>query len=257
MKINEVVTEAWGMGTDPLTGKATGVLGRLASDLVGDENYAATAKWNRDRRAKANAKRFAADIPKYRSDLASTIKDTLPDTADQMVSGEPENKFLSQFEIIDQNPITVQYKNETYQRDEHGKWINFKSGQEVPTRVSTTLDKVSPPAKGPSPAEQMPLMSPPKEPAKPAVWRSNRAPNAAATTAPAAPAAPEAKAKLARMPDGGTVITDKQNKKWTKPAGKQYWTNEQGAIFMPGSPEYTKLDSFSSNLKENSRYNKQ
>ena len=79
---------------------------------------------------------------------------------------------------------------------------------------------------------------------KPAVWRSNR---------PAAPAAPEPSQPTTAAPtrklphfgknaDGSIIVTDKQNAKWTKPTGQQYWADERGAIYRPGSDQYEKLE---------------
>ena len=252
MKINEVIVEAWGMGYDPKTGRAKGVLGRLASDFVGADNYAATADYAKNKLDQRRMKKMtAAASSRTPAELAATVKDELPDTVDQMVTGtEPENKFLKQFELVDNDPATVTYKNSTFQRDEHGKWIDFNTGKEVAARISQTLDRVSPPegSTGTPAANQLPANALAKSTAtptqKPAVWRSNR---------PAAPAAPEPSQPTTAAPtrklphfgknaDGSIIVTDKQNAKWTKPTGQQYWADERGAIYRPGSDQYEKLE---------------
>jgi hypothetical protein len=255
VKIKEVVNEAWGFGQDPKTGRAKGVLGRLASELVGPENYASTANFARDKLDKYKMKNMAAAATaRTPAELAATVKDELPDTVDQMLTHtEPENKFLKQFELVDNDPATITYKNSTFQRDEHGKWIDFNTGKEVATRISQTLDRVSPPegSTGTSTAPaatQLPagaIATQPPAPQKPAVWRSNRpaAPAAPTEPAPAAPAAPTRKLPhFGKNADGSIIVTDKQNAKWTKPTGQQYWADERGAIYRPGSEQYEKLE---------------
>jgi hypothetical protein len=264
MKINEVVNEAWGMGYDPRTGQAKGVLGRLASDLVGADNYASTANYLKSRGDAANMKK-----------LATSISNSPPEELAGTVKNEP-SKLEKQFELIDADPPTVQFKNDTFQRDQYGKWINFKTGKEVPERFTAILDRISPPAVASAPGGDLPVgavgnpnaaprPSRPAPTGQPAVWKSNRAPDgtpASATppvaSAPSAPA--QSKAKLARMPDGSTVVTDKENKRWTKPAGQEYWTDQTGAIYRPGSDQNTRLNTFVTNLAEQKRrslYNKQ
>lgn len=252
MKINEIINEAWGAGIDPTTGRATGVLGRLASDFVGADNYASTAGWVKDKMDKSKMKKMtAAASSRTPDELANTVRDELPDTVDKMLTPDagtgPENKFLKQFEIVDNDPPTVTYKNSTYQRDVHGKWIDFNTGKEVATRISQTLDRVSPPTGTTNAIDQLPAgaIDKPNQPPvtqKPAVWRSNR---------PAAPAEPEpttaapAAQKLPRFgrnAEGSIIVTDKQNATWTKPKGQDYWADARGAIYRPGSEQYNKLE---------------
>jgi hypothetical protein len=179
--------------------------------------------------------------------LAATVKDELPDTVDQMLTGtEPENKFLKQFELVDNDPATVTYKNSTFQRDEHGKWIDFNTGKEVAARISQTLDRVIPPADMPV-ATQLPVGAIDKHPPpalKPAVWRSNR-PAASAAPEPSQPttAAPARKLPhFGKNADGSIIVTDKQNATWTKPKGQNFWSDASGAIYRPGSEQYDKLE---------------
>jgi hypothetical protein len=252
VKINEIITEAWGAGIDPTTGRATGVLGRLASDFVGADNYSATANWAKDKMDKAKMKRMtAAASSRTPDELANTIRADLPNTVDQMITPDagtsPENKFLKQWEIVDNDPPTVTHQNATYQRDEHGKWIDFKTGKIVPTRISQTLDRVSPPTGTTTAIDQLPAgaIDKPNQPPvtqKPAVWRSNR-PAAPAepeptTTAPSAQKMP----RFGRNADGSIIVTDKQNATWTKPKGQDYWADARGAIYRPGSEQYNKLE---------------
>ena len=253
MKINEIITEAWGMGYDSKTGQATGVLGRLASDFVGAHNYAATADMMKNRADKARMKKMAADASARTPDeLANTVRADLPNTVDQMITPDagasPENKFLKQWEIVDNDPPTVTHQNATYQRDEHGKWIDFKTGTAVPTRISQTLDRVSPPTgtTATNAVDQLPANAL----AKPTAPITR--PAAPATTASTATPPVEQKARLTQNPDGSTIITDKHNVKWTKPAGKDYWVGPRDAIVMPGNEQYDKLENFSLNetLKE-------
>jgi hypothetical protein len=238
VKINEVVNEAWGMGYDPKTGRAKGVLGHLASDLVGADNYAAMGNWKHNRSQK--------DLAQNTAQAAADAIRQAHKTGDlPMVA--PGSKFQQQFELVDNDPPTIQYKTNTFQRDEYGKWIDFRTGKEAPERFAQIMDRVSPPPPS-APVSQMPLMSPsaPKA-AKPAnwtpqagasVWKSNR------PQQPAAPAttASTGKARVRPTGDGGTEITDKVGQTYTRPAGKDYWTNPQGGIYMPGSPEYQKLN---------------
>ena len=253
MKINEIITEAWGMGYDSKTGQAKGVLGRLASDFVGAHNYAATADMMKNRADKAKMKKMAADASSRTPDeLANTVRSDMPGTADQMITPDavtdPENKFLKQWELVDDNPPTVTHQNSTYQRDEHGKWIDFKTGKPVPTRIGQTLDRVSPPTgvAGTTDTNQLPANAL----AKPTAPITR--PAAPATTASTATPPVEQKARLTQNPDGSTIITDKHNVKWTKPSGKDYWVGPQNAIVMPGNEQYDKLENFSLNetLKE-------
>lgn len=241
MKINEVVNEAWGFGYDPTTGRAKGVLGNLASDLVGADNYAAMGKEIHDYNQK---------------NLAQTTKDQAVDAIRQAhKTGQnpllaPSSKFQQQFELVDNDPPTIQYKNNTFQRDQYGKWIDFRSGKEAPERFAQIMDRVSPPPPS-APVSQMPLMSPSTPKAAtpagwktqdgPAVWRSNRPQQPAAPTEPTA-AATTGKARVRPTSDGGISVTDKVGQTYTRPAGKDYWIAPTGGIYMPGSPEYQKLN---------------
>ena len=62
-------------------------------------------------------------------------------------SQQPQkSKFLAQFEIINTNPITVQWKNQQFQRDATtGQWVNFPAGKPVSQQMVNALDTVSPP----------------------------------------------------------------------------------------------------------------
>ena len=62
-------------------------------------------------------------------------------------SSSNKNKtFLQQFEIVDDDPITVQWKNQHFQRkDGTGDWVNFPAGKPVSQQMIQALDKVSPP----------------------------------------------------------------------------------------------------------------
>jgi hypothetical protein len=56
------------------------------------------------------------------------------------------NTFQQQFEIVDDNPITIQWKNQIFQRkDGTGPWVNFPAGKPVSDQMIAALDKVSPP----------------------------------------------------------------------------------------------------------------
>ena len=58
----------------------------------------------------------------------------------------PQSKFLQQFQIVDNSPITVQWKNQLFQRKNGtGQWINFPAGKPVSQQMIDALDKVSPP----------------------------------------------------------------------------------------------------------------
>jgi cell division septation protein DedD len=58
----------------------------------------------------------------------------------------PRSKFLQQFQIIDNSPITVQWKNQQFQRKNGtGQWISFPAGKPVSQQMIDALDKVSPP----------------------------------------------------------------------------------------------------------------
>jgi hypothetical protein len=230
------------------TGQATGVLGRLASDLVGADNYAATAQ-----ALGATGRPKDAPIKDLAKDTAAQIRSN-PAVAAQMVNTPGHNvpsAFQQQFQLVDDNPPTVQYKNTTFQRDQYGKWIDFRSGKEVPDRFADVLDKISP-APTTAPASQMPLMSPPltKSPTAPGPTAPTAGSLSGWQTGPTASTQQQAKAKIARMPDGGVVVTDKMGKKWTKPSTGDYWADESGAIFRPASQEYQKLSDFTQNLKE-------
>lgn len=68
----------------------------------------------------------------------------------------PTSKFLQQFEIIDDSPVTIQWKNQQFQRKGNtGDWVTFPGGKPAPEQMSAALDKVSPlpkaPAKPPKP----------------------------------------------------------------------------------------------------------
>jgi hypothetical protein len=66
------------------------------------------------------------------------------------------SKFLKQFEIIDNDPITVQWKNQQFQRNATtGQWVNFPGGKPISQQMVNALDRISPP--------------PPTEPAPPAI----------------------------------------------------------------------------------------
>jgi hypothetical protein len=270
VKSEEFINEAFGFGYEKpdypgSTGRATGVLGRLASDLVGADNYAATAQ-----ALGATGRPKNAPITDLAKDTAAQIKSN-PKLAARMVNAPGytvPSAFQQQFDLIDDDPPTIQYKNSTYQRDQYGKWIDFRTGKEVPDRFVSVLDKISPPA-ATTPGEQLPVgatgTTPPTAP-KPtapaptptdqgAVWKSNRAPaNAPATSTPPVQALPttqtQAKPKLTRMPDGSIRVVDKMGKQWNKPTADDYWTNERGEIFRPGSQEHQKLSNFVQNLKE-------
>jgi hypothetical protein len=246
VKIKDVVSEAWGFGYDPKSGRAKGVLGRLASDLVGDQNYAAMGQKIHDKNQSQLAQKTAhqaADALRlaHKTGINPLIK--------------TPSAFEQQFEIVDNDPPTVQYKNNTFQRDQYGKWIDFRTGKEAPERFATVLDRVSPPKETrPSATDHLPLMSPSAPKAAtpstwqqpttgPAVWKSNR-PSAQHAAEPAAPAGATATGKAHVKPtgDGGVQVTDKVGQTYVRPAGKDYWTNPQGGIYMPGSPEYQKLN---------------
>lgn len=245
-------------------GTAKGVLGRLASDLVGAENYAATAQAlgatgrPKDAEIKDLAKDTVADI------RANPRKAAAAMLGNQTTQAPAQSKFQQQFELVDDDPVTIQYKNNTFQRDQYGKWIDFRTGKEAPDRFSTVLDKIAPPVTDTSPtAMQLPVgavggkpAAKPAAPAKqnwqmpttgPAVWKSNRPEQPA--SAPATPA-PQAKARLTRNTDGSITVVDKMGKKWTKPANMDSWTTQDGQLFRQGSSEYEKLNSFVQNLKE-------
>lgn len=55
--------------------------------------------------------------------------------------------FAKMFKVIDQDPITIQWKQEVFQRkDGTGQWVNFPGGKPIPQAMIVALDKVSPPA---------------------------------------------------------------------------------------------------------------
>lgn len=261
MKIKDVINEAWGMGYDPKTGRAKGVLGNVISNVVGAENYGDTGEWNINRKDKAAAKQYAKNV-------VNNIKGNAGAAADAMVNktevpAPQATKFQQQFELVDNDPPTVQYKNNTFQRDQYGKWIDFRTGKEAPERFTSILDKVSPLATSTEPAgTSLPVGATgkptggPKTAAKkpwaprstgPAVWRSNRP----AATAPAATPT-QAKARMIRNNDGSITVTDKLGKKWSMPANINAWRDESGTLYQPGHPEYEKLSNFVKNLRETS-----
>jgi len=56
-----------------------------------------------------------------------------------------QSEFIKQFKIIDDNPLTVQWKNQEFQRkDGTGQWVNFPGGKPVSQQMVAALDKVSP-----------------------------------------------------------------------------------------------------------------
>ena len=55
------------------------------------------------------------------------------------------SKFLQQFEIIDNDPVTIAWKNQEFQRkDGTGQWVTFPGGRPLPQQLITALDKISP-----------------------------------------------------------------------------------------------------------------
>ena len=57
-----------------------------------------------------------------------------------------QSKFLQQFEIVDDNPVTVQWKNQQFQRrGGTGEWVNFPAGKPVSQQMIDALDRISPP----------------------------------------------------------------------------------------------------------------
>ena len=56
-----------------------------------------------------------------------------------------QSKFLQQFEIVDDNPVTVQWKNQQFQRrGGTGEWVNFPAGKPVSQQMIDALDRISP-----------------------------------------------------------------------------------------------------------------
>ena len=55
------------------------------------------------------------------------------------------SEFIKQFKIVDDNPVTIQWKNQAFQRkDGTGTWVNFPGGKPVSQQMVAALDKVSP-----------------------------------------------------------------------------------------------------------------
>jgi hypothetical protein len=55
------------------------------------------------------------------------------------------SEFRKQFQIVDTDPVTIQWKNQHFQRkDGNGPWVNFPAGKPVSQQMSDALDKVSP-----------------------------------------------------------------------------------------------------------------
>lgn len=82
------------------------------------------------------------------------VKRGLQYTPRQKVTKQSE--FIKQFKIIDDDPVTIQWKNQEFQRkDGTGTWVNFPGGKPVSQQMIAALDKVSPlpGAEAPAPAK--------------------------------------------------------------------------------------------------------
>lgn len=55
------------------------------------------------------------------------------------------SEFLKMFKITDTDPVTIQWKQEVFQRkDGTGQWVNFPNGKPIPQAMISALDKISP-----------------------------------------------------------------------------------------------------------------
>lgn len=60
------------------------------------------------------------------------------------VAVEP-SEFVKQFSIVDDNPVTIQWNKQLFQRkDGTGTWVNFPGGKPASQQMILALDKVSP-----------------------------------------------------------------------------------------------------------------
>lgn len=132
-----------------------GIFSNLARDFVGGTNAQATDLRRREQEFKYRTQQADASTPAPLNPLARTNPArTAP--APEKVKPAEVSKFLQQFEIIDDSPVTIQWKNQQFQRKgETGEWVTFPGGKPAPEQMSAALDKVSPlpkaPAKPPKP----------------------------------------------------------------------------------------------------------
>ena len=105
--------------------------------------------------------------------------------------------FIKQFKIIDNNPITVQWKNQEFQRkDGTGTWVNFPGGKPVSQQMIAALDKVSP-----LPGAENPVPAPTHGGVK------------------------------------AITVTDKAGVVWTKDEDNNRWLNDAGTMADPAHVE--------------------
>ena len=75
-----------------------------------------------------------------------TPKASWVDIAKDLPPSKKSTSFLQQFEIVDTDPVTVQWKNQHFQRkDGTGEWVNFPAGKPVSQQMIDALDRISPP----------------------------------------------------------------------------------------------------------------
>ena len=216
---------------------------------------------------------LAANLnPNYKKNRAQKSKDAqLLQIMKTLGQGDPASELERQYKIIHPAPhAVVTNGKKKFTRDEQGNWVFFGTNKPVSRAEEFILDKVSPmdvttsATKSPT-ASELPVQSTPTQ-AKTATPNYSGGATSIKTTpvqtgqaapqaAPAQQPATNAKVKINRATNGDVTITDKNNVKWTKPNGKNYWTSPASAgagpnMVMPGSPEYARMDSLVANLRE-------
>ena len=237
MKVNEIVVEAL-----PGGGTLAGIAKELSKRIGGDANHYAT--WGDHNNPKFFGKRY---------DPLANKKSAAPQPTAPQPTAPQKSKLLKDFEVVHDNPVTIRWKNQDFQRNKmNGEWQNL-GGKQPSAQLSGLLDQISPPQKNQGMANPFAKSAnvgnnPRTTPTPTPNPTPNPTPQDTTTPQPAAPA----KIRIIRNTDGSINVVDKLGKTWKSDAAGRFWQDTStGAIYRPGSEQFEKLSSLNKNLKEN------
>lgn len=182
------------------------------------------------------------------------------DTRASIVKNMPSD-FMQQFNLIDPDLGIVKYGNTQFQRDDNGKWIDYRTGKPAPGRFIPALDSTSPPAASGAKTPKSNKVSTVPDysikrktvPTSPAVLKPNPA-RSAPTSSPVAANIPSADTAanttdtIATLPDGSVKLTDKKGQAWTKSTTAPGWKGP-GGVYIQGGADYDALEKVAAELQ--------
>jgi hypothetical protein len=140
MKVNEIVVEAL-----PGGGTLKGIARELSKKIGGDANHYAT--WGDHNNPKFFGRSYDPLANKKTSDQPQVAPQPTAPSAPSAPSEPQKSKLLKDFEVVHDNPVTIRWKNQDFQRNKmNGEWQNL-GGKPPSEQLSGLLDQISPPQK--------------------------------------------------------------------------------------------------------------